>query len=86
MQQLFYGVSRSFKAFTPEEDVIEVLEQDLVAYEESYANMMVEMAKNLMYCQQFAELELNDKVFFNFILNPKFSYCYTNTSEHRCIT
>lgn len=95
MQQLFYGQAKSSETLIPKEEVFEAMEQDLLAFEQSYANFMIELAKILMFCRQYSELEINDKVFFRlykirkiqkFSKTPVFRSCYTSTFERLCTT
>uniref|UniRef100_A0A914DBC0 NR LBD domain-containing protein n=1 Tax=Acrobeloides nanus TaxID=290746 RepID=A0A914DBC0_9BILA len=68
LQQLSYGFSIALKSFEPKGPVELITEFDLFLYLKGYEKYAVELAKSLMYCKQFAELTLSDKlILFKYI-------------------
>uniref|UniRef100_A0A914CZ42 NR LBD domain-containing protein n=1 Tax=Acrobeloides nanus TaxID=290746 RepID=A0A914CZ42_9BILA len=68
LQQLSYGFSIALKSFEPKGPVELITEFDLFLYLKGYEKYVVELAKSLMYCKQFAELPLADKlILFKYI-------------------
>uniref|UniRef100_A0A914DAL5 NR LBD domain-containing protein n=1 Tax=Acrobeloides nanus TaxID=290746 RepID=A0A914DAL5_9BILA len=68
LQQLSYGFSIALKSFQPKGPVELVTEIDVFRHVKSYDKYMLELAKSLMYCKQFAELTLSDKlILFKYI-------------------
>uniref|UniRef100_A0A914CIL4 NR LBD domain-containing protein n=1 Tax=Acrobeloides nanus TaxID=290746 RepID=A0A914CIL4_9BILA len=68
LQQLSYGFSIALKSFQPKGPVEVITEFDLFLHAKDYEKYMLELAKSLMYCKQFAELTLTDKlILFKYI-------------------
>lgn len=67
MQQLYYGFSKSLHAFQPKGEVRTLNEFDFDAHIKFLEVFMTELANAMMFCKQFAELPLGDKVNISFV-------------------
>uniref|UniRef100_A0A914DBB2 NR LBD domain-containing protein n=1 Tax=Acrobeloides nanus TaxID=290746 RepID=A0A914DBB2_9BILA len=70
LQQLSYGFSIALKSFEPKGPVELIAEFDLFIHVKGYEKFMVKLAKSLMYCKQFAELTLADKLILYKYIRP----------------